>query len=205
MLGDPPGGGWRRRHGADQPLTWFSGHSVLAIACTRNPSPARVVAISLALLAWSGTTSVLDGQRYFETPVMPYTGGMASYRERIAADRYPGSHQVPGTGAGRVPPAFGGCGPDRHVGRISVVPPFRGNHRCPRGRAAKSQFLLLGVYWRAHGADHPPQHSALDPQSSAPGAEPAPPGRVLTRPASSMPRAASVQAAGVVRRRRRRR
>ena len=40
-------------------------------------------------------------------------------------------------------------------------------------------------------------HSALDPQSSAPGAEPAPPGRVLTRPASSVPRAAAVQAAGV--------
>ena len=39
--------------------------------------------------------------------------------------------------------------------------------------------------------------SALDPQSSAPGAEPAQPGRVLTRPASSVPRAASVQAAGV--------
>ena len=40
-------------------------------------------------------------------------------------------------------------------------------------------------------------HSALDPQSSAPGAEPAQPGRVLTRSASSVPRAASVQAAGV--------
>ena len=40
-------------------------------------------------------------------------------------------------------------------------------------------------------------HSALDPQSSAPGAEPARPGRVLTRPASIVPRAASVQAAGV--------
>ena len=40
-------------------------------------------------------------------------------------------------------------------------------------------------------------HSALDPQSSAPGAEAARPGRVLTRPASSVPRAASVQAAGV--------
>ena len=40
-------------------------------------------------------------------------------------------------------------------------------------------------------------HSALDPQSSAPGAEPARPGRLLTRPASSVPRAASVQAAGV--------
>ena len=40
-------------------------------------------------------------------------------------------------------------------------------------------------------------HSALDPQSSAPGAEPAPPGRVLTRPASSVPRAAAVQATGV--------
>ena len=43
-------------------------------------------------------------------------------------------------------------------------------------------------------------HSALDPQSSVPGAEPAQPaqpGRVLTRPASSVPRAASVQAAGV--------
>ena len=39
--------------------------------------------------------------------------------------------------------------------------------------------------------------SALDPQSSAPGAEPAPPGRVLTRPASRGPRAVSVQAAGV--------
>ena len=40
-------------------------------------------------------------------------------------------------------------------------------------------------------------HSGLDPQSSAPGAEPARPGRVLTRPASSVVRAASVQAAGV--------
>ena len=43
-------------------------------------------------------------------------------------------------------------------------------------------------------------HSALDPQSSAPGAQPAQPaqpGRVLTRSASSVPRAASVQAAGV--------
>ena len=40
-------------------------------------------------------------------------------------------------------------------------------------------------------------HSALDPQSSAPGAEPARPGRVLTRPAASVARAASVQAAGV--------
>ena len=40
-------------------------------------------------------------------------------------------------------------------------------------------------------------HSALDPQSSAPGAEPARPGRVLTRPASIVPCAASVQAAGV--------
>ena len=40
-------------------------------------------------------------------------------------------------------------------------------------------------------------HSGLDPQSSAPGAEPARPGRLLTRPASSVPRAASVQAAGV--------
>ena len=40
-------------------------------------------------------------------------------------------------------------------------------------------------------------HSALDPQSSASGAEPARPGRVLARPASSVARAASVQAAGV--------
>ena len=40
-------------------------------------------------------------------------------------------------------------------------------------------------------------HSALDPQSSAPGAEPAPPGRVLARPASSVPRAAAVRSAGV--------
>ena len=40
-------------------------------------------------------------------------------------------------------------------------------------------------------------HSALDPQSSAPGAEPAPPDRVLTRPASTAPRAATVQGAGV--------
>ena len=40
-------------------------------------------------------------------------------------------------------------------------------------------------------------HSALDPQSSASGAEPARPGRVLTRPASGVARAASVQAAGV--------
>ena len=39
--------------------------------------------------------------------------------------------------------------------------------------------------------------SALDPQSSVPGAEPAPPGRVLARPASSVPRAATVRSAGV--------
>ncbi|MDE0205738.1 MAG: Uma2 family endonuclease [Candidatus Tectomicrobia bacterium] len=40
-------------------------------------------------------------------------------------------------------------------------------------------------------------HSALDPQSSAPGAEPAARGRALTRPAPSVPRAAAGQAAGV--------
>ena len=42
----------------------------------------------------------------------------------------------------------------------------------------------------------PSGHAALDPQSSAPGAEPAAPGRVLTRPASRVPRTATVQAAG---------
>ena len=40
-------------------------------------------------------------------------------------------------------------------------------------------------------------HSALDPQSSAPGAEAAPPGGVLARPALSVARAATVRAAGV--------
>ena len=40
-------------------------------------------------------------------------------------------------------------------------------------------------------------HAALAPQSSVPGAEPAAPGRVLTRPASSVPRAGTVRSAGV--------
>ena len=40
-------------------------------------------------------------------------------------------------------------------------------------------------------------HPALDPQSNASGAEAAPPGRVLARPASSVPRAGTVRSAGV--------
>ena len=65
--------------------------------------------------------------------------------------------------------------------------------------ACRSQFpLTRGILVCAWS--RPPRTAvipALDPQSSASGAEPARPGRLLTRPASSVPRAASVQAAGV--------
>ena len=83
-------------------------------------------------------------------------------------------------------------------GRRAAVP-WEPPIRLTWALAEKWQFLLARVYTGKRMEPTTPHrgHSALDPQSSAPGAEAARPGRVPTRPASSVARAASVQAAGV--------